>query len=688
MKPRFSTFFPTFLSLVGATALLAQEPPRPEIYNEIADQELAVAGANTSIDLSGYFRFLIENGVNGEVARFTTSLGVFDVELRSDWAPNHVVNFKTYVNEGRYDETIIHRTAYFEDQETRAIVQGGGFTNGIPPAQLAAHAPVRLEYRQFNLRGTLAAARTSDPDSATTGWYFNVLDNTEILGSDILAGQIGYTVFGGVLSSGMDVVDAMAEVDVFNGTQVFGGAFEELPLVDYETSDGLPTKDNFINITNIAMVPHYPTTPGGPGALTFTASSDNPAVVGASISGRNLILDPGITGTAVVTVVASDIRGYELTQQFDVSVGSPIMLTTQPVSQTVAAGGNTTFSVAASSDQALTYQWYRNGTAISGATSASLALTSLSAAQNGAYHVVVNGTETTRTSRTAYLQVATPNPGRIVNESVNTTISPGTSLTVGFVIDGGDKTMLIRGMGPTLAQPPFNLGNVQNDLSISLFQAGNSTTPLETNAGWANDTAIAAAAAEVGAFAFASTDDAAVLRAMTSGSYTAVLSATGTTAGTAIMEAYATDPSATTGGRLVNLSALKRIDNANTGLTAGFSISGNVPKKVLLRAVGPSLTTVAPGIEALADPTLKVNRLVSASGLEPLGEVLENDDWQDEGDSAQTEAAAALAGAFPLVAGSADASVLVTLPAGNYTVSVVRKGTQVGNALIEVYEIP
>lgn len=637
-----------------------------------------------TIDLSAYFRFLIANGVNGEVARFTTVLGVFDAELRTDWAPKHVANFKAYVAEGRYANTIIHRTVNTEDF---AIVQGGGFTNGIPPARLASHDPVNLEYRQFNLRGTLAAARLDySPDSATTGWYFNVTDNTEQLGRAVLDGLDGYTVFGGVLSSGMEVVDAISKLDIFN----LGGAFAEIPLVDYDTATAPPVvKENFVTVSSIAMVPHYPATPGGPGALTFTASSNKPNVLGASISGRNLVLDPNGLGTATITVVASDIRGYELTQMFDVTVASSVVISAQPVSRTVAPGGSTTFFVTASSDEAMTYQWYKNNTAIPGATSSSLALSGLSDADNGGYHVAITAGGSVQQSLPAYLLVATPNSGRIVNESVNTTISPGTSLTVGFAVEGGSKTMLIRGMGPSLAQPPFNMPSVQNNLSMSLFQAGNAT-PLETNVAWGENAAILAAAESVGAFEFKTPNDAAILRTMSVGSYTAVLSATGANSGVAIMEAYATDPGNTSEGRLVNLSALKRIDNANPSLTAGFAISGNVPKQVVLRAAGPSIVTVAPGLDGqvLLDPTLTLNRLISASGLEPVGVVLSNDNWQDEGNWAQTEAAAQVTGAFPLLAGGNDAAVVVTLPPGNYTVSVGRKGTQVGAALIEVYEVP
>ena len=187
----------------------------------------------------------------------------------------------------------------------------------------------------------------------------------------------------------------------------------------------------------------------------------------------------------------------------------------------------------------------------------------------------------------------------------------------------------------------------------------------------------------MGAFPLSSPEDAAVLQTLSAGPYTAVISSGDSSSGTAIVEAYAAGSGS---GQLVNLSARKRLDDSNPTLTAGFSVSGNVPQRMLIRAVGQTLNQFLGGAE-LEDPKLTLNRLVGPAG-ETLGVVLTNDDWQNEGNSAQIMTAAASVGAFPLVEGSKDAAVLVTLPAGNYTVQVERKGTAVGDTLIEVYAAP
>jgi hypothetical protein len=126
--------------------------------------------------------------------------------------------------------------------------------------------------------------------------------------------------------------------------------------------------------------------------------------------------------------------------------------------------------------------------------------------------------------------------------------------------------------------------------------------------------------------------------------------------------------------RLINVSVNKDIAAGET-LIAGFVIDGGAGRKVLVRAVGPGLAAFGvPG--TMADP-----KLVLYSGSTKIGE---NDNW---GGDAQIAAAATQVGAFALGAGSKDAVLLVTLPAGAYTaqVSGVAGG---GIALVEVYEVP
>ena len=137
-------------------------------------------------------------------ARFETSAGDFVVELDETNAPITVANFVQYANDGFYEGTIFHRVL------DNFIIQGGAYTEDLEAKQPGD--PIRNESSNglSNLRGTIGMARGSDPDSATSQFYINVTDNTEL---DAEAGQAGYAVFGEV-TSGMDVVDAIAAAEI------------------------------------------------------------------------------------------------------------------------------------------------------------------------------------------------------------------------------------------------------------------------------------------------------------------------------------------------------------------------------------------------------------------------------------------------------------------------------------------
>lgn len=134
--------------------------------------------------------------------RFKTTAGEFTVELFEKEAPETCANFLRYVDEGHYDGTLFHRVI------PGFMIQGGGFASGLE--QRETHEPIRNEATNGleNLRGTLAMARTNDINSATAQFFINLVDNDFLNHSP---GNYGYAVFGRV-TSGMDVVDAIAEV--------------------------------------------------------------------------------------------------------------------------------------------------------------------------------------------------------------------------------------------------------------------------------------------------------------------------------------------------------------------------------------------------------------------------------------------------------------------------------------------
>lgn len=130
--------------------------------------------------------------------KFQTSAGDFVVELNPSKAPKSVENFVQYVNDKHYNGTIFHRVI------SGFMIQGGGFTSDMN--QKANRAPIPLEANNGlkNDRGTIAMARTGNPNSATSQFFINVVDNN-MLNAPQPDGY-GYAVFGKVIS-GMDVVD-------------------------------------------------------------------------------------------------------------------------------------------------------------------------------------------------------------------------------------------------------------------------------------------------------------------------------------------------------------------------------------------------------------------------------------------------------------------------------------------------
>jgi cyclophilin family peptidyl-prolyl cis-trans isomerase len=182
----------------------------------------------------------------GTIVHFDTNMGDFDVELFDSAAPITVNNFLNLLTAGRYNDTIVHRSV------PGFVIQGGGF-DAAAAAAISNFGSIPLEYSLPNTRGTIAMARTSNPNSATSQWFINTGNNALALapgGSDVN----GYAVFGQVLGNGMDVVDAINNLPKF----AFNPPFNEIPLINYTQNDfsqgvnGLP---HAVVVNSITIVP-------------------------------------------------------------------------------------------------------------------------------------------------------------------------------------------------------------------------------------------------------------------------------------------------------------------------------------------------------------------------------------------------------------------------------------------------
>ncbi len=432
-------------------------------------------------------------------------------------------------------------------------------------------------------------------------------------------------------------------------------------------------------------------TSGGAGAwvVEFTFSNGTKKYVAWSPDAQNTTLTnlTGMTSATLTTVVPASVTSDGLTPTWTTSTRSltgtslaltlasaPILvepsattavaITTQPTTQTVTTGASVTLSVAATGSPAPTsYQWYRNGAALSGATAASYTIAAAASADAGSYTCIVGNGISTATSSAAVLTVNVAS--RLSNLSVRTTLAAGSTLIVGLTMEGGARSVLVRAGGPVLAG--FGLTGVMADPRLALYSGA---TKVLENDNWVSSD-IATTAASVGAFSFtAGSKDAAFIQSL-NGGYT--VQATGTSAGTLLVEAY--DTGSGTSPRLTNVSARNFVGTGADLLIAGFTVSGTGTKRILIRAVGPTLTAF--GVAgALADPKLE---LYSGTTL-----LQSNDTW----DATLTNTFTSV-GAFALNAGSKDAAFVATVNAGaGYTVQVSGVGGLTGEALVELYELP
>jgi Zn-dependent metalloprotease len=265
-----------------------------------------------------------------------------------------------------------------------------------------------------------------------------------------------------------------------------------------------------------------------------------------------------------------------------------------------------------------------------------------------------------------------------VNISARTYVGSGENcLIAGFSLSGAgpSKSLLVRGVGPTLTN--FGVTNVLSNPKLDVT-TGNNQNIVASCDNWNNDPVLSSAATDAGAFQLnANSLDAAAKILVGAGSYTAVVSGVNGATGNGMVEVYDCDTSNPV--RITNLSTRALVVGGQP-IQPGFVITGSGYKRLLIRAVGPTLSGF--GINnALSDPVIK---------LYFNGVVIQmNDDWSKNVNAGSVAAAAEQAGAFALPTNSKDSALLVYLPPGQYTAEIsASDGVGSGVALAEVYVIP
>ncbi|MEO6243848.1 MAG: CotH kinase family protein [Opitutaceae bacterium] len=275
-----------------------------------------------------------------------------------------------------------------------------------------------------------------------------------------------------------------------------------------------------------------------------------------------------------------------------------------------------------------------------------------------------------------------PRP-RLLNLSSRSFVGADENILIAGVVvnDTAGKQYLARAVGPALTA--FGVAGALSQPVLTILDSAG--RQVARNAGWesgpdAND--IPDLAKAVGAFPFAKgSRDSALLARLPAGQYTLQVSSATTATGVSLAELYEIDSGV---GRTLNLSTRGLVRAGDELLIGGVVILGPGPKRLLIRAVGPTLGAF--GVAgALPDPVLSLY-----NGSTP---VATNDDWgtpsgATAASGSDITAAAAAVGAFALAPGTRDAVLLLTLPAGAYTAQIAGKSRASGVILLEIYEVP
>ncbi|MCB1227683.1 MAG: peptidylprolyl isomerase [Verrucomicrobiales bacterium] len=332
-------------------------------------------------------------------ARIVTNLGTVDVLLYDSLTPQHVANFLGYVNSGRYDGVAVHRSV------PGFVVQAGGLLPDADPNYFFSYLTLPSPLNEpgiTNARGTLAAAkRANNPDSATADFFFNLADNASNLDNQ----NGGFSVFGRVAGTGMDVVDAIAALPTNSYAVVVDGSSSTYSNWPMNAASPPATMDltKLVTFESAMEIP----------ALNFTVQSNSaPTVVAAEVDETGELKLTGLAlGTADITVRCTDLDGTYAEDTFTVSVQGGAWLApvirTQPLPVGLPEGTRAVLRVVAAGT-ALQYQWRKDGMDLPGQNLSYLILPALSTGDLGSYDVVVSNAVATVTSNAVAVDFANP----------------------------------------------------------------------------------------------------------------------------------------------------------------------------------------------------------------------------------------------------------------------------------------
>ena len=561
---------------LGAFALStsAQNVP-PVVASQIANFTEYAGAPARSIDLTTAFS---DPDVSNAV-RMTTVLGPIDIALYGTQKPITVANFMKYIDQGRYfvtntdpqksAQSFIHRSV------PGFVIQGGGFMQSLDSSNtysVLTFPPIQNEPGISNKRGTIAMAKLSgDPNSATSQWFIN-LANNDASGPparNLDSQNGGFTVFGKVVSGTMAVVDAIAALQIIDGSGSNTPPFNELPVRNY-------TSPNPVKFANLVTVPSFQYI----ATLTFTASSNNTAVAEVAVSGSKLLVAGKSNGSATITVTATDFDGAIVSQSFTVTVvdapGRPVQVSTRmqvgtgdnaliggfimrgPSPKRLAIRGigpssglpgaladptlelhDSTGATIATNDNwgdAANKQDVIDMNLAPGNAAESVILTTVASDANAAaYTAIVRGANNTTGLALVEVYDLDSGPGStLLNISTRGPVGVDPNALIGGFFVGGteSKQILVRAIGPSLSA--FGVPGALADPTLGLFNGQG--TPIDSNDDWT--TSPQKTQIQNSGLAPTNSKESAVLQTLPAGAYTAVVHGANSGTGVGSVEVY------------------------------------------------------------------------------------------------------------------------------------------------------
>lgn len=327
---------------------------------------------------------------------------------------------------------------------------------------------------------------------------------------------------------------------------------------------------------------------------------------------------------------------------------SPIILTFRDVQGNVVG----TDSFVYNGDGPLTWRGYRFSTPVASVTRT---------AGDGKEGFAVDGLQ-------AIVASGSLNSTQLANISTRGFVQTGDNVLIGgFIVTGGNaKEVLLRALGPTLAQPPFNVPNALADPLIQLHRPDG--TVVE-NDNWQDDSNSSYIPAELRP---TNPKESAILRWLAPGGYTAVLKGANNAPGNALVEVYDFDDLTT--ARLSNISTRCFVQSGDDVVIAGLIVNGSNAQRLVIRGLGPSLAAPPFNVpQALLNPFLDLR---NANG----GSLFVNDNWKDT-----QEAHIQATGLAP--SNPSESAIDITVAPGNYTAILSGVNGASGNGLVEVYAL-